>query len=680
MKAHCTGHADCNHPSFSSASIIPIKDHRHPFDFALTPLDRSLVPPTNVLSGHSDGLFSKSRYLDNQSIAPRNAEQFQSNSHLYPVYLHSLQRRQPSIARPFGPFLGSFFTVFFLLRNIPLVFSAPPRNIPTVFRYFTSTAYKTTPTQLLSATPCNCDPTDDYFSDERSFGPFFGTFLLRNLPLGIPESPSESSGNFQRLQQLGLGANTNSLLLPFHHFFVSTWSSNHFPLRRFDHQFPVISVFPVIDPRLNISSVIPLTRLPHLRSVISSILPVNSFLGYPALGFFLGTCSLKTDWNYVEAIQFSFGKPVEAGKNNTLKPNAISRIKSLVTAAIIENLPISEVSLKCKQHIRMLLEHSTIWYLDKDTTRRPVHDYHALAPAANAAKLHYHQYKDPTIQLEFSIQHWGFDKEWYPYEFAKVYDRNSSVAMASEKSKPLKPLPTLASYNNRVENILKFSRRIISREKEFCFDLPDPYFEYVAFKRIYRMTFPPSYTWTWKYSPNSDSVSFHRVRSNSISFQRATPSSSPPAQCLNKSTVTPLRRHDKFTATALPVTPSTLPSSDHHSAPPWGPTNFVWTFNPQNEIATFRHLPKSAPSPSPQPPMYDRLIPSETLAEDTDRPHPAPAYIRSLQSPCHNHILSRPNHPPVLRLSKRHRDALKVKLYHLYANILSMNWFYNTFD
>eukprot|EP00536_Pseudo-nitzschia_multiseries_P016739 jgi/Psemu1/47542/gm1.47542_g len=35
---------------------------------------------------------------------------------------------------------------------------------------------------------------------------------------------------------------------------------------------------------------------------------------------------------------------------------------------------------------------------------------------------------------------------------------------------------------------------------------------------------------------------------------------------------------------------------------------------------------------------------------------------------------------PVLRLSKRHRDAIKVKRYHLYANILSMNWFYDTFD
>eukprot|EP00536_Pseudo-nitzschia_multiseries_P015228 jgi/Psemu1/41706/gm1.41706_g len=231
----------------------------------------------------------------------------------------------------------------------------------------------------------------------------------------------------------------------------------------------------------------------------------------------------------------------------------------------------------------------------------PVVNYHALAPAAHAAKLDYHQYKDPTIQLEFSIQHWGFDKGWYPYEFAKVYDRKSSEATASEKSKPLKPLPTVASYNNRVANILKFSRRTISRENEFCFDLPDPYFDYVAFKQIYLMAFPPSYTWTWKYSPNSDSVSFRR---------------------------------DGSTVTSLPVMPSTLPRSDHHSAPPWKSTNF--------------------------PPMCHQLLPSATLANDTDHRHAAPAYMRSLQSPCHNPISSRPNHPPVLRLSKRHRDALKT--------------------
>eukprot|EP00536_Pseudo-nitzschia_multiseries_P016849 jgi/Psemu1/48106/gm1.48106_g len=35
---------------------------------------------------------------------------------------------------------------------------------------------------------------------------------------------------------------------------------------------------------------------------------------------------------------------------------------------------------------------------------------------------------------------------------------------------------------------------------------------------------------------------------------------------------------------------------------------------------------------------------------------------------------------PVSGITKRHRDALKIKMYHLYANILLMNWFYDTFD
>eukprot|EP00536_Pseudo-nitzschia_multiseries_P017795 jgi/Psemu1/52568/gm1.52568_g len=34
----------------------------------------------------------------------------------------------------------------------------------------------------------------------------------------------------------------------------------------------------------------------------------------------------------------------------------------------------------------------------------------------------------------------------------------------------------------------------------------------------------------------------------------------------------------------------------------------------------------------------------------------------------------------VVCLTKRHHDALKIKLYHLHANVLSMNWFYDTFD
>eukprot|EP00536_Pseudo-nitzschia_multiseries_P013538 jgi/Psemu1/35517/gm1.35517_g len=173
----------------------------------------------------------------------------------------------------------------------------------------------------------------------------------------------------------------------------------------------------------------------------------------------------------------------------------------------------------------------------------------------------------------------------------------------------------------------------------------------------------PCYIWTWTYSPQSESVSFRRVRSGSISFQRVT-SSSPPIQ-----------RQDKPSTVIAPsISPSALTRFGHHSVLPSVPTNFGWTFNPQNEIATFRRLPESALSP--QPPMCNRLLPSEAIAEGTDLSNAAPAYNRSLQSPYYNQIGSKPQ--PVLRLSKRHRDALKIKMYHLYANILSMNWFYDT--
>eukprot|EP00536_Pseudo-nitzschia_multiseries_P015122 jgi/Psemu1/41344/gm1.41344_g len=177
----------------------------------------------------------------------------------------------------------------------------------------------------------------------------------------------------------------------------------------------------------------------------------------------------------------------------------------------------------------------------------------------------------------------------------------------------------------------------------------------------------PRYTWTWTYSPHSESVLFRRVCSASF---LCVASSSPPVH------------RETFTIVTAPSeSPSAQPRHDgHNSAPPGKPTNFVWTFNPKNAIATFRRSPKSAPSPSPQPPMRNRLLPSETLTEGTDLPNAAPAYIGSLQPPCHNTLSSRPNPPPVLRLSKRHRDALKVKLYHLHANVLSMNWFYDTFD
>eukprot|EP00536_Pseudo-nitzschia_multiseries_P016190 jgi/Psemu1/45285/gm1.45285_g len=118
----------------------------------------------------------------------------------------------------------------------------------------------------------------------------------------------------------------------------------------------------------------------------------------------------------------------------------------------------------------------------------------------------------------------------------------------------------------------------------------------------------PRYIWTWTYSPNSESVSFCQVQSDSVSIKCAT-SFGPPVQ-----------HHNVSPVTAPSVTPSALTRFGHHS----------------NEIATFRRLPKSVPSP--QPPSCIRLLP----AEDTDLPNAAPAYIPSLQFPC-------PFSPPTLQ-------------------------------
>eukprot|EP00536_Pseudo-nitzschia_multiseries_P019049 jgi/Psemu1/58665/gm1.58665_g len=118
----------------------------------------------------------------------------------------------------------------------------------------------------------------------------------------------------------------------------------------------------------------------------------------------------------------------------------------------------------------------------------------------------------------------------------------------------------------------------------------------------------PCYIWTWPYSPNSEWVSFRRVQSGSVSIKCAT-SFGPSVQ-----------HHNVSPVTAPSVTPSALTRFGHHS----------------NEIATFRRLPKSVPSP--QPPSCIRLLP----AEDTDLPNAAPAYIPSLQFPC-------PFSPPTLQ-------------------------------
>eukprot|EP00536_Pseudo-nitzschia_multiseries_P014926 jgi/Psemu1/40652/gm1.40652_g len=404
-------------------------------------------------------------------------------------------------------------------------------------------------------------------------------------------------------------------------------------------------------------------------------------------------------WNKVRGIHFSFGHHfgcsnkqwklnaafaqtlpniaslfiVDEDGVETLRPDPIPLLKSLIVAAIVDELPASEVFKAHKQHIALLLSNSAIFCHKKDHTR-----FQAARRAHNG---------DPIIRLVLNIFSWEFHEDWYPYEFHKVYDPGYGVPLDEAMRKrpkttrhaaaistfPIKPVesevkPTIqvaVAYTSESPNSTLFSESVLIPRAGASTVTANlgPLQPAVGPIANTHSVKAPRYIWTWTYSPNSELVSFRRVRSSSDSFLRAT-SSSPPVQRQEKSSI----------VTTPSVLPCALTRFGHHHVPPSVPANFGWTFNPQNEIATFRRLPKSVPAS--QPLSCIQLLP----AEDTDLPNAALAWLQSLESPCHNQIFSRPNHPPVLRLSKRHQDAVKVKLYHLHANILSMNWFYDTFD
>eukprot|EP00536_Pseudo-nitzschia_multiseries_P018141 jgi/Psemu1/54296/gm1.54296_g len=290
--------------------------------------------------------------------------------------------------------------------------------------------------------------------------------------------------------------------------------------------------------------------------------------------------------------------------------------------------------------------------------------------------------EEPTVLIELTITHWRFRPDWNASLFNKIYEDQSVIIPSS---------PATIPSNTSKDNVLPSSFRTLFMQA-YTGDPPSTTAKLLPVqpakananvivpsgttglvhtktinsnnvKTSLNSTAPRAslYTWTWTYSPNSDSVSFHRVQSNTISLRRVASS----RRCS-------VKRQEKSTVTALPVMPPTLPSSDHHSAPPYVPTNFQWAFNPQSETVTFHCLPKPASvplKPSLQLPLskaiHEGIL---TYAEHS-------ADLSHLR--CEIYFSSNQR---VFCTTKRHRDALKIKMYHLYANILSMNRFYNTID
>eukprot|EP00536_Pseudo-nitzschia_multiseries_P005848 jgi/Psemu1/13772/gm1.13772_g len=385
-------------------------------------------------------------------------------------------------------------------------------------------------------------------------------------------------------------------------------------------------------------------------------------------------------WNEVRGIHFSFGHHFGCGNKQwklnaafaqmlpniaslfifdkdgvkTLRPDPIPVLKSLIVPAIVDELPASEVFKAHKQHIALLLSNSAIFCHKKDHVRFRVRDKRGLDKAARRANN-----GDQNIRLVLTIYSWEFHKDWYPYEFHKLKFNDKLIEQLKRKRNgetvqqvlppkrkrpkttrpvtgglnPIKPIESEVEPTIQVPEQCTFE----SSNKTSPVIVPSGTTDLVHTKTIDPNNVEtslnstalsnPHYTWTWTYSPNSELVSFRRIRSDS--FLCAT-SSSPPVQRQEKSSI----------VTAPSVPPSALTRVGHYHVPP-------------------------------SPPSCIRL----TLAEDTDLPNAASAYIGSLQSQCRNQLCSKPYYQPVLRLSKRHRDALTIQI--CFKPSLSLNYSYN---
>eukprot|EP00536_Pseudo-nitzschia_multiseries_P015211 jgi/Psemu1/41660/gm1.41660_g len=433
------------------------------------------------------------------------------------------------------------------------------------------------------------------------------------------------------------------------------------------------------------------------------------------------------DWDAIEDIDFSFGKlpnPANADKHvrlnqafsqdlyyeeteslfithkdgtKTLGLDPVTILRKIIIDEIFDCLPSKVKTETTKQHIVALFKFSTMWHIAANGSLGHIWNKATLNAAAQQAIAKH----SPVLSLKLQISHWGFKKGWWPCDFMTVYDNQHRYGKSNTREATTVANKTADSSRARFANLLqgKYTKSKAAPPDTTILTVPIKPVESKAHMAIQVPSFfvtpssattdlltnkmidsdvgatpsnttasispvtanlgplqpvgpiaeTPSvkahrYIWTWTYSPNSESVSFRRALPGSISFQRAT-SSSPPNRRQDKPAVTSVQRQDKPTVSALPVTPR----SGHHSATPWEPTNFRWTFNPQNEIATFR------------------------LRCTFDYYH-LRHFLRALtfQTPLlHTYDPCNP-HAPVLRLSKRHRDALKVKLYHLYANIFTI--------
>eukprot|EP00536_Pseudo-nitzschia_multiseries_P016634 jgi/Psemu1/47013/gm1.47013_g len=393
----------------------------------------------------------------------------------------------------------------------------------------------------------------------------------------------------------------------------------------------------------------------------------------------------------------------------TLGPAPVTALREAFCNSI--TLDMANIDELAKGHIARLLDSCPVRFVKPGSSNQRIRNPYDFDSAGREAVRRAEATNDPEplATVLFNINQWKFKRDWkindpanyfngiYTYSNDIPTDTNTCAVVPTPHSSspsfppntailtvPIKPVKseahtaiqalsscmTSSSATTDLPTIKLIDSDVVATPSNTTTSVPPVTITLGPLQPVGPIADTPSvkaprYIWTWTYSPNSESVSFRRVRSDSC---LSVTSSSPPVQRQEKPSV----------VTTPPVSPSAQTRFDHHSAPPYEPANFRWTFNPQSETVVFHRLPK--PASVPLKPSMQLALP-KALHKGTILPSGILSFAEhntySSHLRCEIYLIS---NQTVFCITKRHCDALKIKMYHLYANILSMNWFYDTFD
>eukprot|EP00536_Pseudo-nitzschia_multiseries_P018380 jgi/Psemu1/55357/gm1.55357_g len=228
--------------------------------------------------------------------------------------------------------------------------------------------------------------------------------------------------------------------------------------------------------------------------------------------------------------------------------------------------------------------------------------------------------EEPIVLFELTITHWRFKNKWRPDLFMQAYTGDPSSATA-----PRARFANLPRRKHIKPKSVPLQRKPVASEAHMAIQFPAQANNSIIDTPAPTDLLPTTYTST--------------------------------SSIVNTIVPSPYK--------AIPCDTTKIVDSNAAATPVEAlsetPATFQRTFNPHSRSVAFHHLP--TPVSLPKSPGASSLQPLWSKVSHTD-----------------SHVLLPHTNPTVLRITKRHRDALKIKLFHLHANILSMNWFYDTID